>query len=77
MPKQSGDPPSRPHPDPDTLLRRGTSDHYEDAELYDFEYRDHGHDVTWYRNLAKKLAARRADPLAGPLKVLELGAGTG
>lgn len=62
----------RPGPTPrelEELLRSGTSDHYEDAELYDFEYRDHRHDVSWYRALAKQLGAG--------LRVLELGAGTG
>ena len=53
----------------DALLRSGTSDHYQDALLYDFEYRDHRHDVAWYRAHAKKLGAG--------LRVLELGAGTG
>lgn len=58
-----------PRPDPESLLRSGTTDHYEDAELYDFEYRDHRHDIGWYRALAKRLGAG--------LQVLELGAGTG
>ena len=51
------------------LLQLGTDSHYLDAALYDFEYRDHEHDVDWYRNLC---AARSAD-----MEVLELGAGTG
>jgi SAM-dependent methyltransferase len=51
------------------LLRLGTCEHYEDPELYDFEYRDHRHDVGWYRGLAR---AR------GPAqRIVELGAGTG
>lgn len=54
---------------PHDLLVRGTTDHYEDAELYDFEYRDHRHDVAWYRELARGLGAGR--------RVLELGGGTG
>ena len=54
MPRQGDGP---PRPDPRELLRRGTTDHYEDAELYDFEYRDHRHDIGWYRNQAKRLAA--------------------
>lgn len=62
--RRQGGPPNR-----EELLRSGTSDHYEDAELYDFEYRDHRHDVTWYRGVARKLGAS--------VKVLELGAGTG
>ena len=55
--------------DPETLLRLGTSEHYEDAELYDFEYRDHRHDIQWYRGIAKKLGPGR--------RVVELGGGTG
>ncbi len=51
------------------LLERGTDDHYQDAELYDFEYADRKNDIRWYRRLAKKHAAE------GP--ILELGAGTG
>ena len=70
--KGSGEPPRRP--DAEALLRSGTTDHYEDAELYDFEYRDHRHDISWYRNLARRLAAGLE---SAPLKVLELGAGTG
>ena len=66
---------SKPRPAPAELLRSGTSDHYEDAELYDFEYRDHRHDITWYRNLARKLAGRPEG--FTPLEILELGAGTG
>ncbi len=62
--RRQGGPPNR-----EELLRSGTSDHYEDAELYDFEYRDHGHDVSWYRGIARKLGAG--------VKLLELGAGTG
>jgi ubiquinone/menaquinone biosynthesis C-methylase UbiE len=60
---------SKPPPDHPGLLSRGTSEHYEDAELYDFEYRDHRHDIRWYRDLARSLGAG--------LQVLELGAGTG
>jgi len=59
----------REGPGREDLLGRGTSDHYEDAELYDFEYRDHRHDLSWYRGLARKLGVG--------LQVLELGAGTG
>lgn len=78
MPKNgSGDPPTQARPDPTALLQRGTTDHYEDAELYDFEYRDHRHDIGWYRNLARRLAASPRPAGAAPLKVLELGAGTG
>ena len=73
MPRQGDGP---PRPDPRELLRRGTTDHYEDAELYDFEYRDHRHDIGWYRNQAKRLAATLAREPPG-LDILELGAGTG
>ncbi|HEY8378912.1 MAG TPA: class I SAM-dependent methyltransferase [Nannocystis sp.] len=55
--------------DHETLLRLGTSEHYEDPELYDFEYRDHRHDIAWYRSLARAPGA--------PLRIVELGAGTG
>ncbi len=50
-------------------LRSATEEHYEDAALYDFEYRRRRADVNWYRQLARRLAP------AGP--VLELGCGTG
>lgn len=48
---------------------RGTSDHYEDAALYDYEYADRVDDVRWYRRLARDRAGEHA--------VLELAAGTG
>jgi ubiquinone/menaquinone biosynthesis C-methylase UbiE len=51
------------------LLERGTSDHYQDAALYDLEYDDRTNDVRWYRKLATKHA--------GDGSILELGAGTG
>ncbi len=50
-------------------LRAGTEEHYDDAALYDFEYRRRRADVNWYRLLAKRLAP------GGP--ILELGCGTG
>ena len=53
----------------DTLLARGTTDHYVDPALYDFEYRDHVADIAWYREVATTWA-RGGD-------VLELGAGSG
>lgn len=55
--------------DPEALLLKGTTDHYEDPELYDFEYRDHRADIGWYRNLAGKLGPKR--------RIVELGGGTG
>ncbi|MEM6994800.1 MAG: methyltransferase domain-containing protein [Myxococcota bacterium] len=51
------------------LLALGTSDHYEDAALYDFEYADRMDDVRWYRRIARERAGGGA--------ILELGAGTG
>ena len=51
------------------LLDRGTADHYRDAALYDFEYKDRTDDVRWYRRLARERA--------GSSRILELGAGTG
>jgi SAM-dependent methyltransferase len=50
-------------------LAAGTTEHYEDPELYDFEYRRRRADVNWYRQLAARVAP------AGP--VLELGCGSG
>lgn len=55
--------------DPEALLSLGTSEHYEDPDLYDFEYRDHRHDIAWYRGIARKLGVAR--------RIVELGAGTG
>lgn len=51
------------------LLDLGTSDHYRDTALYDFEYADRMDDVRWYRRMARERAGKRT--------VLELGAGTG
>jgi ubiquinone/menaquinone biosynthesis C-methylase UbiE len=53
----------------DELLVRGTTDHYEDAALYDHEYSDRGEDLRWYRRIARSRSE------GGP--ILELGAGTG
>jgi SAM-dependent methyltransferase len=50
-------------------LQAATEEHYEDAALYDFEYRRRRADVNWYRELARRLAP------GGP--ILELGCGTG
>lgn len=57
-----------PH-DAEALLRLGTSEHYEDPELYDFEYRAHRHDIAWYREIARDRGPRQ--------RIVELGAGTG
>lgn len=50
-------------------LDAGTSEHYVDAELYDFEYRRRRADVNHYRRLAKRWRPRGS--------ILELGCGTG
>jgi ubiquinone/menaquinone biosynthesis C-methylase UbiE len=52
------------------LLASGTTEHYVDAALYDYEYAQRTDDVRWYRKLARGL-------LADGDAVLELGAGTG
>lgn len=49
------------------LLRHGTTDHYLDPVLYDFEYRERVEDIAWYRE--------QVGPQ--PISVLELGAGSG
>ncbi len=49
------------------LLQHGTSDHYLDPVLYDFEYSDRVEDIAWYRE--------QVGPK--PCDVLELGAGSG
>lgn len=51
------------------LLERGTTDHYLDPLLYDFEYTDQRDDVEWYCGLAFQRA--------GGKTILELGAGSG
>jgi ubiquinone/menaquinone biosynthesis C-methylase UbiE len=51
------------------LLRAGTTDHYVDTDLYDFEYSDRVDDVRWYRAFAREHGRG--------LDILELGAGTG
>jgi SAM-dependent methyltransferase len=48
------------------LVERGALEHYEDAELYDHEYRRRRADVSWYVAYAK-----------GAKRILELGCGTG
>jgi SAM-dependent methyltransferase len=53
-------------------LDAGTSEHYADAALYDFEYRRRRRDVSFYRELARRWAGG-----GGPLSVLELGCGSG
>ena len=51
-------------------LEIGSSEHYLDAALYDFEYRRRRADVNFYRGLARQ-HLRRGDP------ALELGCGSG
>lgn len=51
------------------LIEAGTTDHYLDTELYDFEYGDRVDDIRFYRDIAARLGAGR--------HILELGAGTG
>lgn len=54
-------------------LAAGSSEHYEDAALYDHEYKRRRDDVRWYRALAEKELGT-----PGPKKaILELGCGTG
>jgi len=52
----------------DHLVDAGSREHYDDAALYDYEYRRRRADVTFYRELARRRGADR---------ILELGAGTG
>jgi SAM-dependent methyltransferase len=63
--------PGAPRPDADGPdLASGTREHYEDAVLYDYEYRRRRQDVTFYRQLAKS-------HIGGSGTILELGCGTG
>ncbi|HEY5936954.1 MAG TPA: methyltransferase domain-containing protein, partial [Kofleriaceae bacterium] len=52
------------------LVDAGSREHYEDAALYDYEYRRRRADVNFYREVAKQR-------LGGSGRILELGAGTG
>jgi len=58
------------HGAPPFALAIGSSEHYLDAALYDFEYRRRRADVNFYRGLARQ-HLRRGDP------ALELGCGSG
>ena len=60
----------------DAALQAGSSEHYDDAALYDHEYRRRRDDVKWYRALAHKVSAEER-PGEPPLRILELGCGTG
>ena len=57
-------------------LDAGAVEHYDDAALYDYEYRRRRHDIKWYRALARQhgLTERRG---GAPLRILELGCGSG
>jgi SAM-dependent methyltransferase len=52
------------------LIDRGAREHYEDAILYDYEYRHRRRDVWFYRRVANRI-------LGGPGRVLELACGSG
>jgi SAM-dependent methyltransferase len=52
------------------LVDRGCREHYDDAALYDHEYRRRRQDVFFYRQLARDL-------LGGPGRILELACGSG
>ena len=52
------------------LVDAGSREHYDDAALYDHEYRRRRADVTWYRELARRR-------LGAGGRILELGAGSG
>ena len=57
-------------------LAAGTSEHYEDAALYDHEYKRRRDDIRWYRALAQKELGKPSSSRkrAG---ILELGCGSG
>lgn len=57
-------------------LQAGAVEHYEDAVLYDHEYKRRRDDVMWYRGLARQVASEQRSA-ARPLRVLELGCGSG
>lgn len=52
-----------------SLVDAGSREHYEDAALYDYEYRRRRADISFYRELARRL------PAGAP--ILDLGCGTG
>jgi SAM-dependent methyltransferase len=59
-------------------LAAGTREHYEDAELYDHEYKRRRDDVRWYGRLARQeLGAPSAGRRAAASTILELGCGSG
>lgn len=74
-PPRRGGRPARRRDAPD-LVDAGSREHYEDAELYDHEYRRRRADVGFYRQLARRLLGPSSRS-GGPPPILELGAGTG
>jgi len=52
-------------------LAAGSSEHYEDAALYDHEYKRRRDDVRWYQALAKKVLGKPDGKKAHT--ILELG----
>jgi SAM-dependent methyltransferase len=52
-----------------SLVDAGSREHYDDAALYDYEYRRRRADISFYREVARRL------PAGAP--ILDLGAGTG
>ncbi len=54
-----------------SMVDAGSREHYEDAALYDYEYRRRRADVTFYRELAHQVLGSSGAP------ILDLGAGTG
>ena len=60
----------RPRPHGADLVEIGSREHYEDAALYDYEYRRRRADVAFYREIARRR-------LGGPGRILELGCGSG
>jgi SAM-dependent methyltransferase len=58
-------------------LAAGTREHYQDAVLYDHEYKRRRDDLRWYQKLAAdELGAPRPKPKKPP-SILELGCGSG
>lgn len=51
------------------LVAAGTTEHYVDAALYDFEYKDQQADIEWYEAIAEERS--------GELPIVEMGIGTG
>ena len=64
-------PPSADREGPSWLVERGAHEHYEDAELYDHEYKRRRDDVNWYVGVAATIFGDQ------PGRILDLGCGTG